>query len=128
MCWKSRYINQKLKYSIFIAVLHLTHQSLLCDECRSYLKVSVKWVKWHEDLWYSEFLTHMFYDLFSVLEMKIWIYWCESNAWIYFYLVLNKNWKIYWSKQSLLVLSRRTGGHSGDCISYIKCNILTVHS
>ena len=36
--------------------------------------------------------------------MKIWIYWSESNSWISFYIVLNKNWKIllvqtefYWS-------------------------------
>jgi hypothetical protein len=36
-----------------------------------------------------------------VLEMKIWIYWSESNSWIYFYIYLNinKNWKIYWSEQ-----------------------------
>ena len=32
--------------------------------------------------------------------MKIWIYWSESNSWIYFCIVLNKNWKIYWSEQS----------------------------
>jgi hypothetical protein len=37
---------------------------------------------------------------FAVLEMKIWIFWSESNSWIYFYIVLNKNWKIYWSEQS----------------------------
>ena len=37
----------------------------------------------------------------TVLEMKIWIYWSESNSWIYLYIVLKKNnWKIYWSKQS----------------------------
>jgi hypothetical protein len=36
----------------------------------------------------------------SVLEMKILIYWSESNSIIYFYILLNKNWKIYWSKQS----------------------------
>ena len=32
--------------------------------------------------------------------MKIWIYWSESNSWIYFYIYLNKNWKIYWSYKS----------------------------
>ena len=31
----------------------------------------------------------------AVLEMKIWIYWSESNYWIYFYIVLNKNWQNY---------------------------------
>ena len=39
--------------------------------------------------------------LLSVLEMKILIYWSESNSWIYFYMVLNKNWKIYCCEQSL---------------------------
>ena len=34
----------------------------------------------------------------SVLEMKTWIYWSESNSWSYFYLYLNKNWKMYWSE------------------------------
>ena len=34
--------------------------------------------------------------------MKIWIYWFKSNSWINFHIhvVLNKNWKIYWSEQS----------------------------
>jgi hypothetical protein len=32
--------------------------------------------------------------------MKIWIYWFESNAWIYFYIVLNKTWKIHLSEQN----------------------------
>ena len=32
--------------------------------------------------------------------MKIWIYCPESNFWIYIYIVLNKNWKIYRSEQS----------------------------
>ena len=38
--------------------------------------------------------------LLTVLKMKIWNYWSESTSWIYFYIVLNKNWKIYWSEQS----------------------------
>ena len=39
-------------------------------------------------------------DRSAVLKMKIWIYWSYSNSWIYFYLVLNKIWKIYRSEQS----------------------------
>ena len=35
-----------------------------------------------------------------VLEMKISIYCSESNSWTYFGVVLNKNWKIYWSEQN----------------------------
>ena len=35
--------------------------------------------------------------------MKIWIYWSKSNSWIYFYIVLNKNWK------NLLVRRNFTG-------------------
>jgi hypothetical protein len=42
--------------------------------------------------------------IYTVLEMKIWIYWSESNSWIYFYIVLNTNWKIYWSEQSFIGL------------------------
>ena len=34
----------------------------------------------------------------SVLKIKNWIYWSEANYWIYFYINLNKNWKIYWSE------------------------------
>ena len=33
--------------------------------------------------------------------MKIQIYWSESDSWIYFYIVLNENGKMYWSEQSL---------------------------
>jgi hypothetical protein len=40
----------------------------------------------------------------TVLKMKIGIYWSESNSWIYFYIVLNKNWKIYWCEQSFISL------------------------
>jgi hypothetical protein len=32
--------------------------------------------------------------------MEIWNNWSESNSLIYFYIVLNKNIKIYWSEQS----------------------------
>jgi hypothetical protein len=53
--------------------------------------------------------------LIAVLEMKILIYWSESNSRIYLYIFLNKNWKIYWSKQRLLVLGRKTGAHYEDC-------------
>jgi hypothetical protein len=35
-----------------------------------------------------------------VLEMKTLIYWSKSNSWIYFCVVLNKNWKMFWSGQS----------------------------
>ena len=31
-----------------------------------------------------------FKNISTVLEMKIWIYWSESNSSIYFYIVLNK--------------------------------------
>ena len=53
----------------------------------------------------------------TVLQMKIWIYWSESNSWIYFYihLVLNKNWKnllvqtkFFWSWAGGQVLIVRT--------------------
>ena len=47
-------------------------------------------------LWNSRVIQHGWYKL-SVLEIKIWIYWSESNSQIYFYIYLNKNWKFYWS-------------------------------
>ena len=45
----------------------------------------------------------------EVLEMKIWIYCSESNSRIYFYIFLNKHWKIYWAEQRFI------GGHCDDC-------------
>jgi hypothetical protein len=33
--------------------------------------------------------------------MKIWIYRSESYSWIYFYIFINKIWKIYWSEQCI---------------------------
>jgi hypothetical protein len=56
-------------------------------------------VSWLAMIWACAYYTD-FTDGWS-LKMKIWIYWSESNSWIYFYIVLNKNWKIYWSEQSL---------------------------
>ena len=48
-----------------------------------------------------------------VLEMKILSCWSVSNSWIHFYIVLNKNWKIYWSEQSF------TGvGPEDRCLSW----------
>jgi hypothetical protein len=77
-----------------------------------------------------------------VLEMKIWIYWYESNSWIYFYIhimytvYLNKNWtnllvrtKFYWS------WGQRTGAHRKDfnsgkhfdrCFSDIHCTLTFI--
>ena len=50
------------------------------------------------------------------IEMKIWNYWSESNSWIYFYIILNKNWKkllvqtkFYWSSADGPVYIVRTG-------------------
>ena len=47
-------------------------------------------------------LLHIILTPRPVLEIKIRIYWFKSNSWIYLYIhvVLNKNWKIYWSEQS----------------------------
>jgi hypothetical protein len=66
------------------------------------------------------------------------------NSWIYFYIVLNKHWHMYWSEQSfnglgpedrclswgllgipetcyvLLVLGQRTGAHREDCLLFQK--------
>ena len=57
-----------------------------------------------------------------VLEMKIWSHWSESNSWIYFYIILNKNWNIYWSKQSFTGLIPKdrcsSRGLSSDLINW----------
>ena len=56
------------------------------------------------------------YIMKTVLDIKIWIYWSESNSWINFTLIFfYKNWKIflvqtkfYWSWAWWLVLIVRT--------------------
>jgi hypothetical protein len=66
--------------------------------------------------------------------MKICNYWSESNSLIYFYTVLNKNWKNYWSElKVLLVLCRRTGAHcevlgrrTGAFIVIQKCSYIVL--
>jgi hypothetical protein len=50
----------------------------------------------------------------TFLELKIWIYWSESNSWIYFYIILNKNCQIYWSEHSFTGL-----GLEDRCLSYL---------
>jgi hypothetical protein len=46
--------------------------------------------------------------------MNIRIYWFESNSWIYIYIVLNKNWKMYWSEKKFLLILGRTDAHRDD--------------
>ena len=53
----------------------------------------------------------------AVLKMNIWIYWIDLN------IVLNKSWKIYWSKQSFTGLgpedrSSLLGLHSTTCMLF----------
>jgi hypothetical protein len=50
-------------------------------------------------LFFFSFTFSLNYYTRTFLEIKIWIYWSKSNSWIYFYIpvVLNKNWKFYWS-------------------------------
>jgi hypothetical protein len=36
--------------------------------------------------------------------MKIWIYWSESNSWIYFYIVLNKIWIFFTGLNKVLLV------------------------
>ena len=50
----------------------------------------------------------------SDLEMKIWIYWSESNLWIYICIVLIKKLIIYWLEQSFTGLGPETGAHRED--------------
>ena len=57
--------------------------------------------KLHNLIHLNSLLTGQKKNLWTVLKMKIWIYWSESNSLSYFYILLNKNWKIYWFEQSL---------------------------
>jgi hypothetical protein len=52
--------------------------------------------------------------------MKIWIYRSESNSWIYFYMVLNKNWKIDWSQPSIIGLGAEDQGSSWGLLTGIE--------
>ena len=45
---------------------------------------------------------------FAVFKMNIWIYWSESNSWIYFYIVLNNKLKNLLVYKVLLILGRRS--------------------
>ena len=55
----------------------------------------------------------------KVLKMKTWIYWSESNSWIYFYIFLNKNWNITVPNKVWLVFGLRTCVHYEDCVKHI---------
>jgi len=51
----------------------------------------------------------------TVVEMKIWIYWSESNSWTYFYIVLGKQTEKFTDPNKVLVvLGRRTSAHRED--------------
>jgi hypothetical protein len=57
--------------------------------------------------------------MFTVLKMKISIYWSRSNSLIYFYIhvVLNKNWKNYWSEQTFTGLGPEDRYSSWELVS-----------
>ena len=61
----------------------------ICFVCRTHTTKNSIWLHGHKTFEYA-------------VNMKIWIHWSKSNFWIYFYIVLNKNWKMvrtqfYWS-------------------------------
>ena len=63
-------------------------------------------------------------------KIKIWIYWFKSNSWIYFYIVLDKNWKMWWSEQSLTGLGQEDRCSSLGLVhilSFLNLNYLVVH-
>ena len=83
----------------------LSFQPTICGDFLSLLLQTVSFeskdcLDDHYSVWKCQWLiikTDYKY-IFTVLEIKIWIYWSESSYWIYAYIVLNKNWKIYWSQ------------------------------
>jgi hypothetical protein len=68
-----------------------------------------------KDIWY--------WDLTSPRK-KIWIYWSQSNPWIYFYIhvVVKITEKNYWSEQSFTGL-----GPEGRCSLWGQLNWITVY-
>ena len=103
-----------------------------------------------QKLWYmyqgveQKILSVFSYNV-SVLEMIIWIYWSRSNSWINFYIVLNKNWKNYWSEaenqwqcsswglnciawltifKNILVTDCIIIWHINNCFSYTNINMI----
>jgi hypothetical protein len=73
----------------------------------------------------------------AVLEIKIWIYWSESNSWIYFYIVLKKNvlvkTKFHWSwagEQVLIVRTAMVWVHwswAGEQVLILRTAMVWVH-
>ena len=65
------------------------------------------------DTWRGEHWQEGHYIVITVFKIKILIYWSNSNSWIYFYIVPNKDWTklITGLNKVLLVLRRRIGAH-----------------
>ena len=61
-------------------------------------------------------------------KWKFWNYWSESNSWIYFYIILNKNWKNYCSEQSFTGLEEEDRCSSWELLFaiYIPCNYQNI--
>ncbi len=78
----------------------------------------------YQDLQGRQSVSFLWSTAFTVLEMKIWIYWSESNPWIYFYIKL-KNLLVLtnlnWSWAGGLVLIVKTGIMLG--FSWIQCRV-----
>jgi hypothetical protein len=95
------YIEMGVKYHIELSILW----PWICwGKSMTFLQVIDK-------LCHKSFIKYIYSVVYTVLKMKIRIYWSESNSWIYYiqctqkkciyiYIYLNKNWKMYWSKQS----------------------------
>jgi hypothetical protein len=55
--------------------------------------------------------------------MKICNYWSESNSLIYFYIVLNKNWKMYRSEHSFTGLGPKDRCSSWGLVPEDRCSL-----
>jgi hypothetical protein len=100
---------EKFDRSVRNSVIKVCRSMLL--KCLVILLLKLGGTKYHFK-WVQEPGTTLFWKdckfeyIAGVLEMKTLIYWSESNSWIYFYRVLNKNWKMYWSEQSFTGLGK----------------------
>ena len=98
------FLDMKILYLPIFVFLFKVIKGLQIGEMlkKILLKKNIHSTPSHKVKWLFPFCFHIFVGVldFPVLVMKIWIYLSESNFRIYFYIALNKNWKIYLSEQS----------------------------
>jgi len=102
--WLFDIVNLRLKLNLFpIACITCIIFSNYWKWRSNFNKLSYNWVRSSYNQVLNTTLSNIFnqivavsFSLMAAHEMQIWIYWSESNSWIYFYIhfvVLNNKWK-----------------------------------